>query len=88
MDMQRKTSQPPPEICSFCGVEDARLFLKNQTFGQGARLIVIENVPTYVCGNCHESYITGAVSRAIDEVLANPDQHTTRREVNVATLAA
>lgn len=85
---QRNNQQPPAEICSFCGVEAARLFLKNQTFGQGARLIVIENVPTYVCGNCHESYLTAEVSRAIDEVLAHPDQHTTRREISVATLAA
>ena len=86
--VQRNHQQPPAEICSFCSVEAARLFLKNQTFGQGARLIVIENVPTYVCGNCHESYLTAEVSRAIDEVLAHPDQHTTRREISVATLVA
>lgn len=85
---QRSSQTHPTEICSFCGEEAARLFLKKQTFGQGARLIVIENVPTYVCGNCHESYLTAEVSRAIDEVLSHPDQHTIRREISVATLAA
>lgn len=87
--MKQKPSSPiPAEKCSFCGKQTARLHLKNHTFGHGARLLVIENVPTYVCGNCHESYLTAAISRAIDEVLAHPDQHTVRREVSVATLAA
>ncbi len=72
-------------ICSLPGKQTAR---ENHTFGHGARLLVIENVPTYVCDNCHESYLTAATSRAIDEVLAHPDQHTVRREVSVATLAA
>ncbi|MGH9803236.1 MAG: type II toxin-antitoxin system MqsA family antitoxin [Blastocatellia bacterium] len=85
---QRNTDQNPAETCSFCGVEAARLFLKNQSFGQGARLIVIESVPTYVCENCHESYITAEASRAIDEILKHPDQHTSLRKVSVATLAA
>jgi YgiT-type zinc finger domain-containing protein len=76
------------EICSFCGEQTARLHLKNHIFGQGDRMIVIENVPTFVCDNCHESYITAEVSRAIDEILAHPSQHTSRREVSVATLAA
>jgi len=51
-------------------------------------MIVIENVPTFVCDNCHESYITAEVSRAIDEIPAHPDQYTSPREVSVATLAA
>jgi len=51
-------------------------------------MIVIENVPTYVCDNCRQSYITAETSRTIDEVLAHPEQQTTRREVSVATLAA
>ncbi len=85
---QQSTSQSPAETCSFCGNPAARLFLKNQTFGHGDRLLVIENVPTYVCSHCHERYLTAKVSRAIDEILAHPDQHTTRREVSVATLAA
>ena len=84
--MKQKTQPPIP--CSFCGQKTARLHLKNHTFGHGARLLVIENVPTYVCDNCRESYLTAETSRAIDEVLAHPDQHTVRREVSVATLAA
>ena len=51
-------------------------------------MIIIENVPTFVCDNCRESYITAEVSRAIDEILANPDQYTSLREISVATLAA
>ncbi len=85
---QKRQRKNPAEICSFCGEQAARPYLKNQTFGQGARMIVIENVPTFVCDNCHESYITAEVSRAIDEILAHPDQYTSPREVSVATLAA
>jgi YgiT-type zinc finger domain-containing protein len=85
---QKNRRQSPAEICSFCGKQTARLYLKNHTFGHGSRLIVIENVPTYVCDNCRESYLTAETSRAIDEILAHPEQHTSPRQVNVATLAA
>ena len=85
---QKNRRQKTAEICSFCGKKFARLYLKNHTFGHGPRMIVIENVPTYVCDNCRQSYITAETSRAIDEVLAHPEQQTTRREVSVATLAA
>jgi YgiT-type zinc finger domain-containing protein len=87
--MKAKDRRPKPaDICSFCGKQTARLYLKNHTFGHGPRMIVIENVPTYVCDNCRESYVTAEISRAIDEVLAHPEQQTRRREVKVATLAA
>ncbi len=76
------------ETCSFCGKHAARLYLKNHTFGQGSQMIVIENVPTYVCDNCHETYIDAQTSRAIDKVLEHPERQTTRREISVATLAA
>lgn len=85
---QKSRRANPADICSFCGQQAARLYLKNHTFGQGDRMIVIESVPTFVCDNCHESYITAEVSRAIDEILAHPNQHTSRREISVATLAA
>lgn len=85
---QKNRQRKLPEICSFCGKKAARLYLKNHTFGRGTRMVVIENVPTYVCDNCRESYVTAETSRVIDEVLAHPEQQTTRREVRVATLAA
>jgi len=85
---KKRIRNNPAETCSFCGKQAARLFLKTQTFGQGEGMIVIENVPTFVCDNCHESYITAEVSRAIDEILAHPDKHTSLREVSVARLAA
>jgi hypothetical protein len=58
--------------------------------GSIAVLLISVNSLTsdFICGNCHESSLTAKTSRAIDEVLAHPDQHTVRREFNVATLAA
>ncbi len=86
--MKKQRLNSPVEICSFCGEQTARLTARNHTFGKGAEMIVIENVPTWSCDNCGEVYITGQVSRAIDEVLAHPELHTEKRPVNVATLAA
>ena len=85
---QKNQRQIPTETCSFCGKKTVRLYAKNHTFGQGPRMIVIENVPTYVCHNCRKSYLTAETSPAIDEILAHPDPHTSPSKVNVATLAA
>ena len=86
--MKKQRRDNPAEICSFCGEKTARLTAKNQTFGKGAEMIVIEDVPTWSCENCGEVYITAEVSRAIDDVLAHPERHAEKRPVNVATLAA
>ena len=51
MNRKRRTKNPL-ETCSFCGAKSAALLSKNQTFGQGRKMIVIESVPTFVCSNC------------------------------------
>lgn len=86
--MKKQRLNTSAEICSFCGEKTARLNAKNHTFGKGAEMIVIENVPTWSCDNCGEVYITAEVSRAIDDVLAHPELHAKKRPVSVATLAA
>ncbi|NOT59995.1 MAG: YgiT-type zinc finger protein [Acidobacteria bacterium] len=85
---RKRRSKNPVSTCSFCGQNTAGLVSKNHTFGKGNNMLVFESIPTFVCSNCDSVYITAAVSRAMDEVLAAPEQYTERRAVSVAKLAA
>ena len=44
--------------CDICGKEGARQRYISRSYGKGASLLVIEDVPTIHCPNCGESYLT------------------------------
>jgi YgiT-type zinc finger domain-containing protein len=75
-------------VCSFCGQPAARESLRPQAFGQGERLLVIENVPTVVCGNCGETYFTGATIDELERILGNQASVAILRPVQVAEFTA
>lgn len=70
--------------CSFCGQVTAREVLKPQLFERAKQLLVIEQVPTMVCGNCHETYFTGGTLEELERILDHQDELTTLRPVPVA----
>jgi YgiT-type zinc finger domain-containing protein len=54
--------------CVICG---GKLRKTRQDFHyawKGKRVVVIEEVPTYVCRKCGEGYFEPDVSRALDEI--------------------
>ena len=59
-----------PNKCSFCR---GRLYEGKTEFVArvGDEVIVIKDVPAYICENCGEAYYTPEISRKIDEVMRN-----------------
>ena len=45
-------------ICDICGAEGARVRHVTRSYGSGATLLVIENIPVISCPHCGESYLT------------------------------
>ncbi len=57
-----------PNVCSFCKgtlVEGKTEFMVRK----GSEIIVIKDVPAYICEQCSESYFTPQASRKIDLIL-------------------
>jgi YgiT-type zinc finger domain-containing protein len=75
-------------VCSFCGQLAAREALRPQVFGQGDRLLVVENVPTSSCENCGETYFTGATLDELERILGNQTEVAVVRPVPVAQFMA
>ncbi len=74
-------------ICDICGQEGARIRRVARTYGQGADLLVIENVPVVSCPNCGESYLTAETLHEIERLKAARSQLAIRRPVEVLSLA-
>ena len=88
MPKAKRSSHSPAQICSFCGEKAAREVLRSRSFGRGRKLIVIEDIPTMECGNCHETYYTGETLKILDTLLSHPERITEVTEVPVAKFAA
>jgi YgiT-type zinc finger domain-containing protein len=74
-------------ICEICGQGGARIRRVARTYGKGADLLVIENVPVVSCPSCGESYLTAETLHAIDEIMRDRRRFAVERPVEVATLA-
>ena len=83
-----KPKQRKPAIeqqhCAYCGKQTAHSTLLSHNFGHGDNLIVVENVATMVCSNCGQSYFTGPTLEKLDEILAAPENYSSRQMVQVA----
>ena len=62
-----------PDRCSFCKgklVEGKTEFIARVE----NEVVVIKEVPAYICENCGESYFSAAISRKMDEVMRDAHQ--------------
>lgn len=59
-----------PDMCSFC---KGRLHGGKTEFVTRVKceVIVIKEVPAYICENCGEAYFSPEISRKIDKVMRN-----------------
>jgi len=59
-----------PDKCSFC---KGKLNEGKTEFVArvGEEVIVIKDVPAYICENCGEAYFTPEISRKIDKIMRN-----------------
>ena len=74
-------------VCDICGKDGARLRRRTRSYGKGARLLVIENVPVVTCPHCGESYLTADTLHQIERIKAHRKSHATKRPVAVANFA-
>ncbi len=74
-------------VCDVCGKEGALIRHVTRSYGKGARLLVIENVPLISCPHCGESYMTAATLHQIERIKRQRARSASKRPVAVAVFA-
>ena len=74
-------------ICDICGKHGAKLRHVSRSFGKGADLLVIENVPVVSCPHCGESYLTAETLHEIERIKLHRKTMAESRKVAVAEFA-
>jgi YgiT-type zinc finger domain-containing protein len=81
--MTKKTKEPCA-VCGKSGVIHRRL---TKTFGRGASILVVENVPVVVCPNCGESYMTAETLYEIERLTLHRRSLAKKRSVATVSFA-
>lgn len=74
-------------VCDICGKSGARIRHVTRSYGKGADLLVIENIPLVTCPNCGESYFTAETLHEIERIKRHRKVVAEERRVPVATFA-
>jgi len=74
-------------ICDTCGKSGARIRYVTRSYGKGANLLVIENIPLVSCPNCGESYFTAETLHEIERIKSQRNRFAKERQVAVASFA-
>ncbi len=74
-------------LCDICGREGTRIRRVTETYGKGANLIVIENIPMVSCPHCGESYFTADTLHEIERIKLHQKSFAVERPVPVAKFA-
>lgn len=72
-------------VCDICGEKKARIRYVSRSFGKGANLFVVENVPIVSCPDCGESYLTAETLHEIERIKLHRKSLAKERTVPVAT---
>lgn len=73
--------------CDACGFTKAQVRHLSRTYGKGANLLVVENVPIVVCPQCAESYLTAETLHALERIKSHRRSLAKSRQVAVANFA-
>jgi YgiT-type zinc finger domain-containing protein len=74
-------------ICDICGREGARVRHVARSYGKGANLFVIEDVPVVSCPHCGKSYLTAETLHEIERIKLHQQSFARERPVPVAVFA-
>jgi YgiT-type zinc finger domain-containing protein len=74
-------------ICDICGNEGAQVRRVSRSYGQGADLFVIENVPIVSCPYCGESYLSAETLHEMECIKLHRRSWAQQRSVPVAAFA-
>ena len=70
--------------CEICGLEQTQIKHVTRSYGKGANLLIIENVPVIVCANCGESYLSAETMHEIARIKLHRESFAVKRNVAVA----
>jgi YgiT-type zinc finger domain-containing protein len=73
--------------CDLCGEGGAQIRHMTRSFGKGATLLIIEDVPVVVCPHCGESYLTAETLHEIERIKLHRRSLAKSRNVAVASFA-
>jgi YgiT-type zinc finger domain-containing protein len=74
-------------VCDLCGQGEAQVRYMTRSYGKGATLLVIEDVPVVVCPQCGESYLTAETLHEIERIKLHRRSLAKSRNVAVASFA-
>jgi YgiT-type zinc finger domain-containing protein len=72
-------------VCDTCGKRGAQTRRVSRSYGKGASLFVIENVPIVSCPHCGESYLTAETLHEIERIKLHRKAFAQERCIGVAT---
>ena len=75
------------ERCAVCGKPGVIHRRLTKTFGRGASLLVVENVPVVACPNCGESYMTAETLHEIERIKLHRRNLAKKRSVATVSFA-
>ena len=75
-------------ICDICGQEGAQVRRVSRSYGRGADLFVIEDVPLVSCPHCGESYLTAATLHELERIKLHRRAMAQERCIAVAAFAS
>jgi len=74
-------------ICDICNKKGARIRFVTRTYGKGANLFVVENVPVVHCRSCGESYLTAETMHELARIKLHRKTFAREKELPVAQFA-
>ena len=74
-------------ICDVCGKEGVRIRQITRSYGKGANLLVIENIPEVTCPHCQESYFTAETLHELERIKLHRKSIAQKKNVSVARFA-
>ena len=77
----KKTKEP----CAVCGKQGVIHRRLPRTYGKGATLLLVENVPVVVCPHCGESYLTAETLHELERIKLH--RRTLAKSRQVATVS-
>jgi YgiT-type zinc finger domain-containing protein len=75
-------------VCDVCGQSGARVRYVTRSYGKGASLLVIENVPIISCPHCGASYLTAETLHELERIKMHRSNCAVERSVPVAVFAS
>ena len=88
-----RTAQPSTKrtaeltTCAVCRQTGASVRRISRSYGKGANLLVIENVPIVSCPHCGESYLTADTLHEIERIKLHRKTFAEERCIGVATFS-